>query len=1047
MKIELLVLNKDNILDGEKHEEMYRIWVVKGFYYSFIIANYDTYRKDLTKKISQIAERHGIGLKSKKPDDQRSFMARVIIRMLNYHITKNSSVPNKYFEIRKMLDGLDLHAITTEQFVSVIGSEAAEFIFKAHTDPPILPDIITVKGPSIVDGKKLGDAIAILTKIHTHPDHFYKAIGQCQIVDPSTSSVKNLIDYIVESDNNAYTLEGIFGYEQFVNSLFSFKATYRESRELARQRAERAIAGRDRKAQEAYRQAIREANYELRRGVMSAISTVASPVESVIKSHTLGRILYNMAAFSLRQVYLRTNRLFGLGGKRSYGPFDEGSVYYDPFGTRYKAETRSDARRMNALKQAWGVLRKHVPGEKAAKELVSKYMQLRSQTFNNPQMFVQGLSDLLIQYAPDAAGDPKKEKEIKNALEDIMQLQFRLSKPGLFGETRRYEEDEDDDLLDINRRQRYNLSRYTPEDEEDVEIDNDYSSRYSFSLPTSTSVASPRAVTGRDTQVSKISQEGPDIVSQMSNQAKAVPQQDTSKRAIPQLPKFAQPSQQPKAQPAQPAAGQTAQPGPNVYVQTPNVPIDILKCLCEYVSRIRQDTNTTDKDTATKAPANAPTSMPEHAYPLQAPPAIAPETDTQKPPVTPQKPESKEEPEQDTSIISQVENNIINAAPEQPVKDQKGVSKLPTQPPPPPPIGTDKDIIKQQRMQKRQAEKEARMMRRKRGRKKYAKPSEAQDTEGPEDKKRGLIRRAAKSIKEKVSKFTKTTKVGRAIAKTAGAVRNVVGAARAGMSVAGVGSTIARVGGILTRPLASFLGSGAGSLGAGAITNPFVLLPLLAIGGSAIYGLGKGLYKGVFRQLTGQKTFDLIGGPKKTETKLPERTTQEPVGIDLSKIDPEKIPSISSIKSSEFKLPSVTSSGKAFVNTLKTATGYSFGTTSGGVKSNITDRSVAPMAKISASQPLPTEPIRPSDYRPELREEPQKQSEQQIKAQIQAPKVQTQQPQEMPSAADLNKPMIEYMTKQAQINSIMAQQMEDVYNRIQVLQEKNRPDLSEHFKG
>ena len=291
MKIEPLVLNKNNILDGEKYEEMYRIWVVRGFYYSFIISNYDTYRKDLTKKISQIAERHGIGLKSKNLDDQRAFITKVIIRMLNYHITRNSSVPNKYFDIRKRLDGLDLHTITTDQFISVIASEAANFIVKAHTNPPILLDSITVKGPSIVDGKKLGDAIAILTKMHTHPDHFYRAISGCQIIDPSTSSVKSLVDYIADSDSDAYTLEGIFGYEQFVNALFSFKATYRESRELERQRVERAITGRDRRAQEAYRQAIREANYELRRGIMSAISTVASPVESVIKSHPLGRIL------------------------------------------------------------------------------------------------------------------------------------------------------------------------------------------------------------------------------------------------------------------------------------------------------------------------------------------------------------------------------------------------------------------------------------------------------------------------------------------------------------------------------------------------------------------------------------------------------------------------------------------------------------------------------------------------------------------------------------------------------------------------------------
>jgi len=66
-----------------------------------------------------------------------------------------------------------------------------------------------------------------------------------------------------------------------------------------------------------FRQDVREANRQLRRGVAGLAGGIISPFYSAIKSHPLGRLLAGMGEFGYRQLYLRTGRFLGLGYKQS----------------------------------------------------------------------------------------------------------------------------------------------------------------------------------------------------------------------------------------------------------------------------------------------------------------------------------------------------------------------------------------------------------------------------------------------------------------------------------------------------------------------------------------------------------------------------------------------------------------------------------------------------------------------------------------------------------------------------------------------------------
>ena len=1067
MKITPLVLDLQNVLPLPQAQELGRMWIVKGFFYAFILNNYETYKKDLNKKILDIAQKHNIPYKGSKEEDQVNFLRNVISKMLNYSIAKSGAAVNRYFRVRKALDNTDLHTITNQDFINFVSVQAANFIVEAFKAPPVIMDEIELKGLKAVEGKKLSDALVILINMHNQFDYFYQAAMKCTILDPSTNNVQNLVDYIVETNTRAYIFDGIFGYELFIESLFSMKAKYKEAQDLTKKRIERLIAGRDKRTQEAYRQAVREANYELKRMAESAISTVSSPIKSILQEHPLGRIMLNMTTFGFKQFYLRTNKLFGLGGKKSYGPFEEGSTYYDPLGGSYKAETRRDARMMNELKKAWDIVYKYVPDKRISNELVQEYVKLNAKYFGKPQELKDKIPLLIQQYVPDALQDQKKMKQLVNALHTIYvyksKLNTRSMSADIFDPISNEEIDEETDEDLIYTRNRLGLSKYAESDYDD------YSSGYddtnmvlSGALGRSGPIPSMPVQTGsRDPGIGRIQEEGADIVTQLANQQQSqqVPPQSTQppQRQM-QTPSVKGVGTTTRTASQQPMTPQYVQP-PRGAAQIPQTPVpgmDLIKALYEALGALfnqGQQSQPTGQNNVINNITNNffgyPSIVKEIEEEQDKKEQEKEQEEREKEEEREEKQKEREEEKQKSKEQKQKEIEQKQQQQDQnkpdtqkrmsEAKQQKAQSKLPSRLP-------DTDMTSQ--MQPRLGEKRLR----KRVRKRFGQGASELD----EQLDRGKIRSIADKVRKSrmgraVSGAGKAAQVARGVSRASRAVRALGAASRALRGVGAAvrtGLTVARVGGI-----ASSLGGlsgGAGILGTlSSLLGPIMAGIGLVVGATGAFSIGKALYKGLYKQITGQKSFEFVGERKQDVDK-------KMTDFDPDKVDKDKIPTISNIKSGSFKLPSVTSSGQKFTSMLKSSTGFTYSTSPRTLTSNLTDTTVK--TQVSAQQPLPTTtPVKPEDYDESLKKG--------------ATPAQTTQPTTAPSATSApapqarsqstgdtqdaakqiadtaNQAALQHMSAQAQLNATMAQHIEELTNKVMQLQTKTSTDLAHQMRA
>jgi ribosomal protein L12E/L44/L45/RPP1/RPP2/isopentenyl phosphate kinase len=191
-------------------------------------------------------------------------------------------------------------------------------------------------------------------------DNIYEAYISCSGHTGSQPSVSvdKISDYIANIMSGYFNVVNVLGFRLLIRLVHAVgvrefvkmaKVSYDVGRFFFREQEE----------YQRFRQDVREANRQLRRGIAGLAGGIISPFYSAIKSHPLGRLLASMGEFGYRQLYLRTGRLFGLGYRhsdyRSYyesrtpSPFDSEEAWAS-FGSKTKTDIRLEYEKSKRIK-------------------------------------------------------------------------------------------------------------------------------------------------------------------------------------------------------------------------------------------------------------------------------------------------------------------------------------------------------------------------------------------------------------------------------------------------------------------------------------------------------------------------------------------------------------------------------------------------------------------------------------------------------------------------------------------------------------------------
>jgi hypothetical protein len=228
--------------------------------------------------------------------------------------------------------------------LSLKEKQANEIEIGEYLDKVLVPNI-----QKFINGN--GDIIKAIERINIEDitlDNIYEVYILCsgQTGNQPNVSVEKVSNYISNIMSGYFNIVNVLGFRLLIRLVHTVGV-----REFVKMAKVSYDVGRfffkEQEEYQRFRQDVREANRQLRRGVASLAGGIISPFYSAIKSHPLGRLLVGMGEFGYRQLYLRTGRFLGLGYKhseyRSYyesrtpSPFDSEEAW-----TSFSSKTKTD---------------------------------------------------------------------------------------------------------------------------------------------------------------------------------------------------------------------------------------------------------------------------------------------------------------------------------------------------------------------------------------------------------------------------------------------------------------------------------------------------------------------------------------------------------------------------------------------------------------------------------------------------------------------------------------------------------------------------------